>query len=228
MTETTIVNRTKLVSLFFLIAASGLSFGQEQTAVDRGTRFELWLGTTSWPALSDLQPLAAGSFDDIGFGIGGAIHLPVKTFESGELLLGVDAFVSATESNIQGVIGDFLARQMFVGGSAKWRFGAARNLSLDAGIGFHLVDIAELDVRYWGIEYQYWETTRLGGFIGATWDFGMRDPNKNHGLFVGLEVHFVDFGGVYDEEVIFNPLLGAYAGTLDGPIYMLQIGYSGN
>jgi hypothetical protein len=118
---------------------------------------------------------------------------------------------------------------MYFGGSSKWRFGAARNFSLDAGLGFHLADIAEVDTRYLGaVENESWESSRLGVFVGATWDVGMRQIEKNRGLFLALKVHFVDFGSVHDEEVFFGPLLGTDAGKLDGPIYMLQIGYSGN
>ncbi len=229
MTNTTAMLREKSMLLTIMILASGALLAQEPASSERGTRFELWLGATSWPALGDLQPLATGSFDDIGFGLGGSIHLPVRQFDDSELLLGVDAFVDSTESNISGVIDDLIARHMYVGGSAKWRFGSARNLSLDAGLGFHLVDIAELDSDYLGfVEIEYWESSRLGGFVGATWDFGMGRPGISRGFFLAVKVHFVDFGSVQDEGALLLPLLGQGAGTLDGPIYMLQIGYSGN
>ncbi len=227
------LDRIRFVSFLLLIAVGGAASAQEATAAERGSRFELWLGATSWPALGDLQPVAMGSFDDIGFGIGAAFHIPVRKFESSELLLGIDAFISATDSsiatasNIQGLRDELLARHMFIGASAKWRFGAARNLSLDAGLGLNLADIATVESRYVGIENESWETTRLGAFVGATWDVGMSRPEKNRGFFLGFEVHFVDFGNVRDEDVFFGPLLGTNAGKLDGPIYMMQIGYSG-
>ena len=63
-------------------------------------------------------------------------------------------------------------------------------------------------------------------FVGATWDFGKRDAASSGGLSLGFKVHFVDFGRVYDEDVFIRGLLGNNAGNLDGPVYMLQIGYS--
>lgn len=47
------------------------------------------------------------------------------------------------------------------------------------------------------------------------------------GLSLSLKVHFVDFGAVQDEDVLFQPLFGADAGELDGPLYLLQIGWAG-
>ena len=78
------------------------------------------------------------------------------------------------------------------------------------------------------IEIEYWESSRPGGFVGATWDFGMNHPDKSRGFFVGLKVHFVDFGSVREEDARLLPLLGPTAGELDGPMYILQFGYSGN
>lgn len=229
MTKPFAVNRVKLMLLTVMIIASGTLLAEERPTIERGSRFELWLGATSWPALNDLQPVAAGSFDQVGFGVGGGFHVPVKVYENSELLLGVDAFISATESNISGVIDDLMARHLYFGGSAKWRFGAARNYSLDAGLGFHLADIAEVDSDYYGtIESESWQSSRIGGFVGATWDLGMSRPGKSRGFFLGLKVHFVDFGVVQDEDAFLRPLLGPSAGDLDGPIYMLQLGYSGN
>ncbi len=228
MTNTTTGLRAKLILLTVLIFASSVLLAEELPIIERGGRFEVWLGATSWPALGDLQPIATGSFDSTGFGLGAGFHVPVRQFENSELLLGLDGFIEATDSKISGVIEDLIARHMYVGGSAKWRFGNARNLSLDAGLGFHLVDIAEVDADSFGsFENEYWESSRLGGFVGATWDFGMNRPDKSRGFFVGLKVHFVDFGSVQEEDANLLPLLGPGAGQLDGPIYILQIGYSG-
>ncbi len=63
-------------------------------------------------------------------------------------------------------------------------------------------------------------------FVGATWDIGAARPNKNSGFFIGLRVHFADFGPVYDAQYV-APLLGPDAGNLDGPLYLIRIGYSG-
>jgi hypothetical protein len=192
-----------------------------------GARSEVWLAVTSWPALGDLQPATSGGFDAAGFGLGGAIHWPVRRSETSELLIGIDGFIAATGSNISGVIDDVLARHLFLGGSVKWAIGEARNVQLDAGLGFHLADMAEVSTEYLGIEHEAWEASRVGAYIGGTWDIGAGRAGKSSGLSLSLKVHFVDFGTVHDEDVLFQPLFGADAGELDGPIYLLQIGWAG-
>jgi len=62
----------------------------------------------------------------------------------------------------------------------------------------------------------------------SRWDIGAGRPEHNSGIFLGLRVHFADFGRVYDKQnAAFFPTLGANAGDLDGPLYMFRIGYSG-
>lgn len=203
------------------------SFAQESGHPPQGLRSEIWLAVTSWPALGDLQPATSGGFDAAGFGLGGAVHWPVRQSGNSELLIGLDGFVVATGSDISGVIDDVLARQLYLGGSIKWAFGEARNLQLDAGLGFHLADMAEVSTEYFGMEHEAWETSRAGAFVGATWDVGAGRAGKTSGLSLSLKVHFVDFGAVHDEDILVRPLFGADAGDLDGPIYLLQVGWAG-
>ena len=204
------------------------AFGQEGKPTARGTRFDISLDLPIWPSLGDLQPVGGGSFDSLGFGLGFTGHWPVRQFENSELLLGFDGNIAATESNIRGGFDTLLARQLYLGGSIKWLFGAKRNLSLDGGIGYHEVDMAQVDSEWYGTwEYEHWSTSKPSGFVGATWDIGSGRPNKNRGLFIGFKVHFADFGRVYDEDFApSRPALGAAAGTLGGPLYVLRIGYS--
>lgn len=208
-----------------LLALPG--YASESAPQSAGPRSEFWLAVSSWPALGDLQPVTSGGFDAAGFGLGGAVHWPVRQSEHGELLIGLDGFIAATDSNISGVIDDVLARHLYLGGSVKWAFGEARNVQLDAGLGFHLVDMAEVSTEYIGIEHEAWEASRAGAFIGATWDVGAGRAGKTSGLSMSLKVHFVDFGTIHDEDVLVAPLFGPDAGELDGPIYLLQIGWSG-
>jgi hypothetical protein len=43
-----------------------------------------------------------------------------------------------------------------------------------------------------------------------------------------LRVFYTDFGTVYDQDLVgFTPVLGRDAGDLNGPMYVLRIGYSG-
>lgn len=179
-------------------------------------RWDVAIELPSWPALQDLRPAGGGSFDAVGFGIGGAWHVPVKTFGSSELLLGTEISIAATGSDIPGFYDDLLARQFLLGLSAKWLLGAARNVSLDGGIGYYEVDISEVDTSWWGVmEYEYWSKSAGGAFVGATWDVGAGRPGQSGGLSLGVRAHFVDLGRVDGED------------RLDGPMYSLRIAYSG-
>lgn len=189
-------------------------------------RYEIWLGVSSWPALGDLQPIAAGGFDGAGFGLGAAFHAPLKQFEHSELLAGVDAYIGGTASNVSGTIDDLIARDLYLGASLKWALGRARALQLDAGLGYHLVDMAQVSTRVFGFEHEAWESNRLGTFLGATWDVWAGRENKTGGLSLALKVHHVDFGTVRDEDIFLSPVLGPDAGRLEGPIYLLQVGFS--
>lgn len=179
-------------------------------------RWDVAIELPSWPALQDLGFAAGGSFDAVGFGIGGAYHVPVKTYASSELLLGTEISIAATGSDIRGFYEDLLARQFLLGLSAKWLLGAARNFSLDGGIGYYEFDIAEVDTSWWGtLEYEYWSASAGGAFLGATWDIGAGRSGGNGGLSLGVRAHFVDLGTVDGQD------------RLDGPMYSLRIAYSG-
>ena len=77
------------------------------------------------------------------------------------------------------------------------------------------------------MEHEAWSSSRAGAFIGGTWDVSRGMAGRKNGLSLGFKVHFVDFGNVYDKDILFDPVLGNSAGALDGPIYMVQFGYSG-
>ena len=144
-------------------------------------------------------------------------------------MLGIDAMVAATDSSARGFLEVLTLRHMYLGLSTRWRLGDRRAFSIDAGAGLHIADVAQVDTSYFygPLEFRSWEQTAGGAFLGATWDIGAGRPLKSSGLFVACKVHFVDFGVVRDEEVLFAPALGSNAGRLDGPVYMIQIGYSG-
>ena len=203
------------------------AFGQDNPPEPLGSRWDLSLDLPVWPALVDLQPMAGGSFRSTGFGLGISGHFPVREFSNSELLVGGDLSFAATDSSISLVAGDMLARQMYLGVSAKWLFGESRNVSLDAGVGYHEVDIAYVNSEWWGsIQTEFWGKERVSGFVGAIWDIGAARAENNSGLFVGLRVHLADFGPVYDAQYV-GPILGPAAGNLDGPMYMIRVGYSG-
>jgi len=220
------------LTLFALLTAacgSPLAMAHEEPPTEAFAqhRFEIWLGVSHMPGLDDLEPLD-GDFDSTGFGLGGAWHVPVKRFENSDLLLGIDGYLGVTDSSLSGYIGDVSLYHVYLGGSAKWAFGERRNIYLDAGVGYHGVDITELDDDYlYGDEHEAWSDSAGGAFVGASWDIGAQRAHETAGLTVGFKVHFVDFGRVYDEDTYIGPILGDDAGDLDGPIYVLQIGYGG-
>lgn len=191
-----------------------------------GMRSEFWLAVTSWPTLGDLQPVAGGSFKSAGYGLGGALHWPLRSAPGAKLLIGIEGAIMATDSDIPGFLDELLARDGYLAASVKWRLGKASKLSLDAGLAYHLLDIAQLETDYNSSgEFESWEESAMGAFVGATWDVGVSKQTKDAGVLLGLKVHFLDFGTVRDEDILVSPVLGSDAGDLRGPIYALHIGY---
>lgn len=227
MKQFSLVRGATVVSLAILLLPAP-ALGHEEDQPTGAARWDVSLDMPVWPALVDLQPAAGGSFDDLGVGLGASLHWPVRRFPGSDLLLGFDINIAATDSNVRGSYATLLARQFYVGTSLKWLLGTKRNKSLDAGIGYHEVDMAQVDSEWYGTwEYEHWSSSKPGAFIGATWDIGAGRPHKTSGLFVGFRAYFADFGRVYDEDFApSRPALGANAGTLNGPLYYLRIGYS--
>ncbi len=208
-----------------LAQIAGNSASAEEQAF-AGMRGDISLDMPIWPSLADLEPAASGSFDSTGFGIGASVHWPVLQFANSDLLLGFDGTIAATDSNISGIFADLLARQLYFGGSAKWQFGSARSMSLDLGLGYHELDMAQVDSSWRGtLENEQWSESTASAFVGATWDVGASRADHDSGLMLALRVHFADFGQVADEDGFFD-VLGSNAGQLDRPLYMLRIGYS--
>jgi hypothetical protein len=105
-------------------------------------------------------------------------------------------------------------------------FGSHHRYSIDAGIGYYLLDMVELAGEYpMSFETQLWEESTVGGYVGATIDIGGGDPGRNRGVMLSFKTHFVDFGVVRDENALLPQTLGPNAGDLSGPVYMAQIGY---
>ncbi len=200
--------------------------GPEQLEAQGRVRYELAIGTQSWPGVGDLQPLGGGTFDELGFNLAAAIHWRVRRFEKSELLLGVDLSLMSNTSDVPLLLDDVMVRDIYLGPSLKWVFGQRHRYSLDAGITFHEVDIAEVAGNAYGyIETEIWSDRAVGGYVGTTMDIGAGIPDKRRGMTLAFRVHFVDFGVVADENLQFLQTLGPDAGVLSGPIYVFQIGY---
>lgn len=192
----------------------------------KSMRSEVWLAVTSWPTLSDLHPVVGGSFNSVGYGLGGALHWPLRSMPGADLLIGIEGAVMATDSDIPVLLDELLARDGYLAASVKWMPGRARKLSLDAGLAYHLLDITQLATdNNSSLEFESWEEAALGPFLGMTWDLGAGETGRNSGMTLGLRAHFLDFGAVSDEDVLASVVLGRDAGDLDGPIFLLQAGY---
>lgn len=193
---------------------------------EEGIRGEIWLAMTSWQSLSDLQPVAGGSFKSVGYGLGGAAHWPLALTTNTDLFVGIEGAVFGTDSDIPVILDELLARDFYLAASLKWKLGKARRFSLDAGAAYHLLDITQLDTDYRSsAEFESWEEDVIGPFVGMTWDFGESAGSDSSGATLGLRAHFLDFGTVRDEDVLASVVLGRDAGKLDGPLIMLHIGY---
>ncbi len=226
MTEASRVTR-----VFLVLAATGLFAAANAMAQDDELpkmRWEIWLAGTYWSGVNDLLPSAGGSFNEVGFGIGGGAHWPVATGAMGELLVGLEGGALSHDSDIQGYFEDLVSRDGYVAFSTKWIPGKPAGISFDAGYAYHLVDMSQVDNDYWYSyeEYESWEDSAGGPFVGISWDSWVGREGKDAGLTLGFEVHFVDFETVRDENVTVTPVLGPNAGTLDGPVYLFQLGYS--
>ena len=224
------LTRALIVSVLATLAAPAYSQQAQETPEAYPTsRWAVALDLLVWPSLTDLQPQSGGSFDSLGFGLEASWHMPVAQLRNSELLLGIDGMIGATDSGINATYDQLIARQFYLGGSVKWAFGDARNMALDAGIGYHQVDMADVSYSWWTtVENEHWSKEKASWFVGATWDVGAGRPGKSSGLSLGFRVHFVDFGTVSDADRIgIYPALGPNAGTLEGPLYMVKIGYGG-
>lgn len=214
--------------LAFVVAAlwNGAA-AAENVPQNDSSRWDVALELPIWSSLQDLTPAAGGSYDSIGAGLGGAWHFAVRRYENSTLLLGVDGFIAATDSNIAGSYETLLARQLYIGASVKWLMGASRNWSVDGGIGYHEIDMAQVDYSLRGTyEAEHWSRSRAGVWVGLTWDAGAGRPGRRSGLSLGIRAHFADFGTVADEDPNYFAL-GDDAGKLTGPMIVLRIAYSG-
>jgi hypothetical protein len=205
---------------FVLLLAAPAAWSDTVPPQGPGGRAELWLMVTHWPSLGQVSPELGGRFDTVGFGLGGALYLTVRELATSDLLVGIDGFIAANDSNVRGVFDDLLARQFYLGAAAKWAFGEERSVSLDAGIGYHLVDMAEVGDAWSSYEREAWETDRASAYLGATWDLPSASLGSPGRWMLGVKVYFTDFGTVNG----FWPI-GPDAGKLDGPLYTMQIGY---
>jgi len=201
----------------------------------RRGRFAAAAGFDIWNDINELHPRAGGRFDSGGFVLDFAAHWRMKQWDTSNLLFGLDVGVFSHDSNVYHIREDLTARGFYLTPSVKWQLGwrGGPRYSLDAGLGYYIVDIAEVDLSgYYGYyccysEEQLWEDSTLGGYIGTTVDFGRAARREGGGFTMGAKIHWADLGTVRDEHR-FPPTgtLGPNAGQLSGPIVSMQFGYA--
>lgn len=223
---TAVRNSALLVAASLILIDAAVARYDNDEPGSKSMRSEVWLAVTSWPTLSDLHPVVGGSFKSVGYGLGGALHWPLRSMQGANLLIGIEGAVMVTESNIPVLLDELLARDGYLAASMKWMPGKTRKLSLDAGLAYHLLDITQLETDYdSSAEFESWEEAALGPFLGMTWDLGAGETGRNSGMTLGLRAHFLDFGTVRDEDVLGSVVLGRDAGELGGPVFVLRVGY---
>lgn len=215
-----------LVPLVIVVAVLSSSAHAAVENSDDRIRYEVAIGIHGLPGLAELQPASQGDFDEVGLNLGGAVHWPTRHVGNHKLRLGFDIGLFANGSNILFVSDHLILRGAYLVPSIKWEPGASDRFSLDAGLGFYLIDIAEVAGDYpWLIETEIWEQSGFGGYFGVTRDFMSTGGARNRGLMVSFKVHFFDLGTVRDEDPGLPLRLGTDAGKLDRGMYTLQLGY---
>ena len=195
-----------------------LAIGAGQASADaRAWQWSVFGGYQTWDALSDLEPIAGGVFDEGGWHLGGAAHWQFRRFERSELAISIEAAFFAHDSDIPGFDEDLFSRGLYLTPSLEWSWvqpGGSR-LTLDLGAGVYTVDFVEfVDCENICAEFdEVFEETTVGGFVGVAFEFA---PQAWGAPFLRLRAHFIDLGEV-DE-------LGPSAGSVDGPILMFEIG----
>lgn len=218
--------------------SSALAVAQDENVRGgRRGRFAIAAGFDVWDDLNELRPAEPGNFDSGGLLIDFAAHWSMKQWDSRELLFGFDVGVFTHDSDVFHFRDELVGRGMYLTPSVKWQLAPSNGLrySLDFGVGYYLVDIAEIDTSgYYGYyccysfsEEQLWEDSSFGGFIGMTIDFGRVARRDGGGFTMGARVHWLDLGTVRDERRFGGiDTLGPNAGRLGGAIYAVQFGYA--
>lgn len=190
-------------------------------------RQEVFLGYHNWDDLAKLSPDAGGSFDSGGYNLGAAFHWKTGRWGNGDVLSGIDFALFTNDSNIPNSFGDLIARGLYITPSVKLVFDGAISprYALDFGLGYYLVDIADLKIFSGGgyFERELWEASAFGGYVGASVDFPSESSNGRSGFSLSAKIHFFDLGKVSDQGG--TNTLGSDAGSLSGPVTMLQLGY---
>jgi len=223
-----------ILFIVMLVGPASVSVAQtpeEELAHDRRVRGEVFLGYHQWDALAQLSSPDNEGFSSGGVNLGAGVHWGVSEWGRSNILAGFDFALFSNESNIHHISADVTSRGLYLTPSVKLMFdnGTGPRYGFDFGLGYYLVDIAEVISANGGFsDDEVWEDSAFGGYAGVTVDFPTRKSNWRRGFFMSAKVHYFDLGNVADEGFVFGPgTLGPNAGNLSGPVVMLQFGFHG-
>lgn len=204
-------------SLLLLAAAAmpRTTLGAEDDTSVPGSRLALLIGVHDWSGLGDLQSADGGSFHSTGSTLAAVGHRRVAEFQRNTLLVGGEVGFFTNDSNIQGLTTDLSANGMYIMPSLKLAFGRQRNFYVDAGAGVYFVDFTETGCGDFGCGeiQEIWQETKFAGYLGISADLRI---SEQWAVALEAKVHFVNFGTASG--------LGAEPQSLDGPIYLFQVG----
>lgn len=217
--------RASLGLVLGALLAVAQALAEDPAAEPTRVRYELSVGTHTWPGLKDVRALSGATFEAAGFNLGGAVHWPIDHWAGGELLLGLDLAIHNNESNIRLFSENLSLRDLYIGPSVKWMRGDRHRYSVDLGLTYHEIDLAELAGSYPNFsEIVVWNDRGVGAYLGGSFDVNAGQPGRRHGLLLAFRVHFVRFDLV-GEDPLLIARFGAAAQKISGPIYSLQLGY---
>ena len=205
------------IALLLLAAAAmpETTLGAEDGPFVPGSRLALLIGVNDWSGLGDLQAAGGGNFHSTGAILAAVGHRRVAEFEHSTLLVGGEAGFFRTDSNIPGLTTHLSAQGMYFIPSLKLALGRQRNIYLDAGTGVYIVGFNETGCDDFGCGelQELWEDSQFAGYLGIGADLRF---NKSWALAFEAKVHFADFDTITG--------LGVGPQSLDGPIYLFQVG----
>jgi hypothetical protein len=192
----------------------------------------IFIGAVYWPNLGEVDPSKAGfnpqQFDNFktwGYNIEVAYHYLATMWLDRDIWIGLDFgfFFNENKGDLnliffpsgETVSGKIGSRGMYITPSLKWFVWGqrgSRRLYLGAGVGYYLLDFAEL--YPFGEGGEIFEESTIGGYLSA----GVRFPiSKNRpesaAIILESKVNFADFGE-----------LAPGTGDIKGPIYLFQLG----
>jgi hypothetical protein len=209
--------RTLCLVLISLPAAEVYAQDDFYYPVDSNWRFRLNFGFGIWESQHNLNEAGIGEFDEGPVTLEIGVDYRLSEWGNVDIYLGLDAGLLTTESDIPGQYTSPTSDAGYLLPSLALYFGNPESprFNFRAGGGRYSVEFSEV-VDYYNFNRNFSESA-FGTFAGAGIDFPMGITRRNS-ITLDSRVHFVDFGEVEQ--------LGPTAGTLEGPIWTVQLGWA--